>query len=460
MPTPAPDNLGRLWMAALGLLEADLGPSEVDGWLRTAQLVAVEEGTATLAVPSLLHRERIRERHAKKICGALSVDDCAFEIVEIDLDSATIEDEEPPASAATPTRAPASKPSATEEPLLLHPDYTFDEYVVGPCNRFAHAAASGVADSPAGAFNPLFLHGSVGLGKTHLMQAVAHRLRVNDPAVRITYLSCEQFVNHFVSAIQQGSTESFRGRYRDTDVLIVDDIQLLSNKKRTQEEFFNTFNTLHNAHKQIVLSSDAPPEEIPDLQERLVSRFKWGLVAEIETPCFETRVAILNKKAERLGLELPDALARFLAEHVDRNVRELEGILTRLHALARLENRPLTIELAQRALGRSYLAAHQRVVRIDDIAEVVTEHFGVRVSDLKSMSRSQSVVQPRHVSMFLARQHTSLSLEEVGRYFGGRDHSTVLYGVEKMEKRRRVDGDFASLIAELTRRIREGNSRS
>jgi len=431
----------------------------VDGWLRNAQLISLDEDRAVLAVPSALHRERIRDRHLDRVCEALAVAECDFTIVEFDLESAaeaeahTVHEAEPAIELAAPV------PSAVEETLLLHPDYTFDDYVVGPCNRFAHAAAHGVADSPAKAFNPLFLHGSVGLGKTHLMQAIAHRLRANNPQVRIAYLSCEQFINHFVSAIQQGGTEAFRERYRDADVLIVDDIQLLANKARTQEEFFNTFNTLHNAHKQIVLSSDAPPEEIPDLQERLVSRFKWGLVAEIEPPCFETRVAILNKKAERLGLELPEALARFLAEHVDRNVRELEGMLTRLHALARLEGTPLTMELAQRALGSTLQNGRQRVVRMDDILDVVTGHFGVKLHELQSKRRSQSIVLPRQIAMLLARRLTGLSLEEIGGHLGGRDHSTVVYGIERMEQRRRVDGDFASLIAELMRRVKEGGVR-
>ena len=458
MTTTTPDQLGVVWQTTLGLLETELGPAEVDGWLRTAQLVALDADRAVLAVPSLLHRERIRERHAEKICGALSVSGCEYAIVEFDLESAAdAEDAELP---TTPEPLLAQPVAAPVEPLVLHPEHTFDEYVVGPCNRFAHAAAHGVADSPAGAFNPLFLHGSVGLGKTHLMQAIAHRLRANDPSVRIAYLSCEQFINHFVSAIQHGNTASFRERYRDADVLIVDDIQLLANKARTQEEFFHTFNTLHNAHKQIVLSSDAPPGEIPDLQERLVSRFKWGLVAEIEAPCFETRVAILNKKAERLGLELPEALGRFLAEHVDRNVRELEGILTRLHALARLEGQPLSMELAQRALGDSFKAGRQRVVRMDDILDVVVAHFGVKLNELQSKRRSQSIVLPRQIAMLLARRLTKLSLEEIGGHLGGRDHSTVVYGVEQMEKRRRVDGDFASLISELMRRVREGSVRN
>ncbi len=325
--------------------------------------------------------------------------------------------------------------------------------MVGAGNRFAHAAARGVADRPAVAFNPLFLHGSVGLGKTHLMQAVAHHLLDARQGLRIVFLSCEQFVNHFIGALQHGSLESFRQRYRQADVLVVDDIQLLANKARTQEEFFHTFNELHNARKQIVLSSDSPPEEIPALQERLVSRFKWGLVGEIQAPDFETRVAILQHKAEAQGVELPEEVSQFIARNVEDNVRELEGALTRVHALASLSGRPISLPLAREALGAE-IRQRARAVGIDDILAVVTRHFGVKVSDLQSKRRTQSIVFPRQVAMFLARRMTQLSLEEIGGYFGGRDHSTVLYAIERVEKRRQVDGDLGSVLGELNHEVR------
>jgi len=459
-----------VWTSALDVLEAELGPAEVDGWLRGAELLSMDQGLAKISVPTALHFERIRDRHLPSLCQALGVQNCELEVVELDIEHILPpEDLQPISSGAdsppltsnngtSGNPALEAAPGAEVEPLLLNQEYVFDTFVVGPCNRFAHAAAHGVADRPGDAFNPLFLHGSVGLGKTHLMQAIAHRIRRNNPNVRIAFLSCEEFINHFVGSLQQGSISHFRDRYRKVDVLIVDDIQMLSNKQRTQEEFFHTFNALRAAQKQIVLSSDAPPGEIPDLQERLVSRFKWGLVAEIETPCFETRVAILRRKADRIGIELPDDIANFIAEHVDRNVRELEGTLTHLHALSQLNRLPISLPLARQALGSERNAKMQRVIRMDDILAAVIGHFGVRLADLQSKRRTQSIVYPRQVAMFLARSLTDHSLEEIGGHFGGRDHSTVVYAIEKMERRRRVDGDFASLLAELDRKIRNGES--
>lgn len=462
MQHPLPPDPKLTWTSALDVLEAELGPAEVDGWLRGAELLSVDLGLAKISVPTALHFERIRDRHLPSLCQALGVQNCELNVVEVDLEQ-TLPPEDllpasPGADSSPLTQGGGAEPAPEPEPLLLNQEYVFDSYVVGPCNRFAHAASHGVADRPGDAFNPLFLHGSVGLGKTHLMQAIAHRMRRNNPQVRIAFLSCEDFVNHFVGSLQQGSISHFRERYRKVDVLIVDDIQMLSNKQRTQEEFFHTFNALRAAQKQIVLSSDAPPGEIPDLQERLVSRFKWGLVAEIESPCFETRVAILQLKADRIGLELPTPIAHFIAEHVDHNVRELEGTLTHLHALSQLNGLPISLPLARQALGSERHAKMQRIIRMDDILQCVVAHFGVRLAELQSKRRTQSIVYPRQVAMFLARSMTDLSLEEIGGHFGGRDHSTVVYAVEKMERRRRVDGDFASLLADFGRKIRNGES--
>ncbi|HEX9794725.1 MAG TPA: chromosomal replication initiator protein DnaA [Planctomycetota bacterium] len=444
------------WAKALKKLEGAIGVVEVDSWLRDARLTHHEPpAKAHMTVPSRLHEERIRAKFLPHICVALEVQSCDLDVALVEEEFAQ-PDELPIPKARPPAADPASAPAREREPagLVLNPDYVFDAYVVGPCNRFAHAAARGVADRPAVAFNPLFLHGPVGVGKTHLMQAIAHHLLAREADLKIVFLSCETFINHFIQALQQGQPETFRHRYRQADVLVVDDIQLLANKARTQEEFFHTFNTLHNAQKQIVLSSDSPPEEIPALQERLVSRFKWGLVAEIEPPCFETRVAILQAKAARSNLALPDDAAHYLAEHVQNNVRELEGTLTRMQALAALNNRQVDLDLAREVLAPTLRGRVKRPVRMDDILETVTSHFGVKVSDLQSKRRTQSVVLPRQVAMNLARKLTPLSLEEIGGFFGGRDHSTVLYSLEKMEQRRRVDAEFANRLAELEREVR------
>jgi len=453
------------WQRVLSELRGMLGQDEVERWLSDARILALDPDSAVLAVPSRLHLEWIRENYLDKITSILGVSQCNLEH----------HPSEPPALAEEPESAPEPAPAPAEPgleqakeprngaapslsqipapPLVLNTDYRFENFVVGPCNRFAHAAARGVADRPAVAFNPFFLHGSVGLGKTHLLQGIAHQLLGDQPNQEIVFLSCEQFVNHFIGALQRGDLSAFRNRYRNADVLVVDDIHLLANKARTQEEFFHTFNTLHNARKQIVLSSDSPPEEIPQLQERLVSRFKWGLVAEIEPPCFETRVAILQDKADRLGMELPRDVARYIAEHVENNVRELEGSLTKLTAMASLFGRAVDVGLARQVLSATF-SNQNRAIRMDDILDVICRHFAVKIGDLQSKRRTQSIVFPRQIAMFLARQLTPLSLGEIGGHFGGRDHSTVLYAIERMEKRRRVDSEFGVTLSDLERQIR------
>jgi chromosomal replication initiator protein len=335
---------------------------------------------------------------------------------------------------------------AWESDVALNPNYRFDGFVVGPCNRFAHAAAVGVSESPGRAYNPFFLHGSVGLGKTHLLQSLCYALLDQTPDTRILYLSCETFVNHFVGALETGNLNKFRNKYRNVDVLVVDDIHMLANKERTQEEFFHTFNTLYNAGKQIVLSSDSPPKEIPTLQERLVSRFKWGLVTEIEAPCYETRMAILKRKSREKGHELPDGVAKLVAEHIDTNIRELEGAVTRLISYAGLNGQDITPELARKVL-RDVFSSPRGQPSMDDILRVITAHFNIKVTELQSRRRTKAIAYPRQVGMYLARRITRHSLEEIGGFFGGRDHTTVLYAVEQIEKQMQADDRLRSAIA-------------
>lgn len=330
----------------------------------------------------------------------------------------------------------------------LNPKYTFDNFVVGPCNRFAYAAAQGCAESPGSAYNPLFLHGNVGLGKTHLLQSLCFALLENWPDIRILFLSCESFVNHFINALENGDLQRFRNKYRNVDVLVVDDIHLLANKERTQEEFFHTFNTLYNSGRQIILSSDSPPKDIPTLQERLVSRFKWGLVTEIEQPCYETRMAILKRKSRERGHEIPDDVAALLAERIDTNIRELEGAVTKLLTFAELSGQPVTRELVREAISDLFEVRRGQPT-LDDIISVVTRHFGVKLSELQSKKRTNAVAFPRQIAMFLARQVTRHSLEELGGFFGGRDHSTVVYAVDKIKRLSQEDPSCREILDQL-----------
>lgn len=335
-----------------------------------------------------------------------------------------------------------------KDEILLNSDYTFDTFVLGPCNRLPHAAALSIVDSPAMAYNPLFIYGSAGLGKTHLLQATCHALLKKREDIKILYLSCETFVNHFISSIEKGDLENFRYKYRFVDVLLVDDIHFLANKERTQEEFFHTFNTLYNSRKQIILSSDSPPKEIPTLEDRLVSRFKWGLVTQIDPPSYETRVAILHKKAKLRKIDLPDDVAHFIGANIDTNIRELEGALIKVVSLSSLENRKIDLALCREAL-KDIVPKIKKRLSLNDITTAVSNTFGVKVSDLQSKKRAKSVAFPRQICMYLAREKTDFSLEEIGSFLGGRDHTTVIYAIEKIKKTLTKDPDLIDTVEKI-----------
>lgn len=337
-------------------------------------------------------------------------------------------------------------------PTVLDPRHTFENFILGPSNQIAYAAARAVADNPSRSTNPLFIYGSVGLGKTHLLQAICHELLKRHRGYRIVYLSCEVFTNQFVHALQCNRIDAFRERYRKADMLVVDDIHFLAGKERTQDEFFHTFNALHQHGRQIVLSSDAPPSDIPTLEERLISRFKWGLVERLERPETETRMAILRHKAESAQLALPDDVVEYVTSNVKDNVREIEGALASIRTRAELEKRPVDLALARQALEAT-LARERPVVGLDRIVEVIGAHFGVKASDLKSSKRTKSVSFPRQVVMHAARRVTTLSLEEIGDYFGGRDHTTVLYAVQKVDDVLQRNDELRSTVNSLVDRI-------
>ena len=342
---------------------------------------------------------------------------------------------------------------ANSDRLRLNPQCTFENFVTGPCNRMAHAAALAISDLPGRAYNPLFIHAGVGLGKSHLMQAICHKVRAHRPDVSMMYVSCEDFVNQFIASIESGQIEEFRYRFRYLDLLVIDDIHFLADKERTQEEFFHTFNTLYQSQKQVVLSSDSPPHEIPLLEERLVSRFKWGLVVRIDRPSFETRVAIVQKKSKLRGVDLPEDVIQYIATAVDTNNRELEGAVIRVIGYASLCNRPVEMELAKEAL-RDLATAPSRAVAMQEIVDAVLLRYNTRLSDLQSKRRSQSVALPRQICMYLARHMTNRSLQEIGAFFGGRDHTTVLHAERKIRQMVGHDPVFRGIAEAIERDIR------
>ena len=339
-----------------------------------------------------------------------------------------------------------------DQPVPLNPDYVFENFVTGPCNRLGHAASVAVSEQPGKAYNPLFIHGGVGLGKTHLLQAICQQVLERSSDKRILYLSCDSFINQFITAIETGDMNTFRYRYRHVDLLVIDDIHFLAGRDRTQEEFFHTFNTLYQGHKQIILSADCPPSEIPELEERLVSRFNWGLVARIEKPCYETRLAILQKKARLRGLSLPDDVVCYIAGKVENNTRELEGAITKIQGMSMLQEGRIDIELAKAALGESGSPDKKRIT-IQHILDAVTKYYNVKLSDLQSKKRHKSIAFPRQVCMFLARKNTRYSLEEIGGYFGGRDHTTVLHAVRTVDSDAKEDTDVAEQVAYLQNQL-------
>ena len=336
--------------------------------------------------------------------------------------------------------------------LKLHPDYTFDNFVVGPSNRLAHASCVAVSQSPGNTYNPLFLYGNSGLGKTHLLHAVSYEARQKSNKAVIQLLSCEDFVNRFIRAIEEGNLAGFQSQFRTVDALVIDDVQFLREREQSQEEFFHTFNALYNNGKQIILSADSAPSEIPSLKERLISRFNWGLVARIDPPSHDTRVAIVQKKAHLRGLTISDEIAEYIARKVRANIRELEGALTTIYAVATTTGREITLELAQTAL-EGQIESAARHISITDIIEVVTSHFDVRLADLQSKKRSQSVTLPRQICMYLARNLTKHSLEEIGGHLGGRDHTTVMHACSKIGQTEHSDPQMHALLNELTKQI-------
>lgn len=449
-----------IWDDALVLLRKT-HPTICRHWFNTLEPSGLEGGVVTIVAPTTTYRDYLERTCADAFDDALRT--VTSRLVTSRFVAAGHDEDEggEPEPSEVQVRKPVEHPARQSKlvngdgTLPLSPDYTFKHYVVGPDNRMAHAAACAVADNPGKAYNPYFVHGDVGLGKTHLLQAICLRIRSNNPQARIFFTSCEHFMTRFMEDVAAGRMSTFRHQFRDLDVLVIDDIQFLAKRDRTQEEFFHTFNTLYQMDKQIILSSDLPPEQIPDLEERLVSRFKWGLVTQIAKPGFETRLEIVKEKGRMRGLEIPENVAELVATRIETNVRELEGALTSIQLYAAVENKPITLELARLALGEDPNQTFKPVT-IDRIVEHVTEYFGVRLADLQSRKRTRTIAMPRQICMYLAREHTRHSLEEIGGYFGGRDHTTVLHGIRTIGDRQDLEPEIGQALETLEAKLRAG----
>jgi len=430
----------NIWESIQGYLQPKVSPESYDNWLKGTNFISSDGDTLRVSAPDRETRNWLETELAPMVQSGIQA--LGLPIRSVRYEVAPVRGMQNQALAAVEAAEPDSSMNS------LNPKFTFDTFVVGACNQFAHAAAQSVATKPSHSYNPLFLYGGVGMGKTHLMHAIGRELMVRFGSLRILYTSSERFMNEMIVCIRTERMQQFHQRYRDVDVLLVDDIQLIGNKERTQEEFFHTFNELHDHQKQIVISSDQPPKEIPGLLERLRSRFEWGLMADIQPPDLETKMAILDKKAEAEGVKLPDEVRSFMSSKTKGNVRELEGALVKLVAYSSLTGAPITIQMAQQIL-KHLVHVPDRRVTIDSIQKAVAERFQIKPSQLKEKSNTPKIVYPRQVAMYLVKELTSASLPEIGRVFGGKHHTTVIHSINKIEKARLIDPDLNRMLHSL-----------
>ncbi len=436
----------RVWEEILLLIENRMSKQGYDTWFSQSRLHSLDGNRLLIEVPSKFHRDMIKDRYWDTLTDVIK-EVAKRDDMEIDFFV------QPQQAKKSVRQVKEEKKEGREDKLSLYEKkYTFANFVVGPSNQFAHAAAKAVADTPGRAYNPLFIYSGVGLGKTHLINAIGHHIQSKSPRTKTAYLSSEQFTNELINRMSQHRMEEFRQKYRNMDVLLIDDIQFIAGKERTQEEFFHTFNTLYEAQKQIVLTSDRQPKDIPDIEERLRSRFECGLIADIQVPDLETRIAILKKKAEVWAIRLPDDVAEYLATMMKSNIRELEGGLVKLGAVSSLTNTEITQELAKNEL-KHLLESRDRIITNELVQKVVCEAFGVKSSDLKSKRRTRAVVLPRHVAMYLCRTLAGSSLPEIGNFFGGKDHSTVIHACKAIEEKKEKDPELKARVELLIKQL-------
>jgi chromosomal replication initiator protein len=440
--------LDDIWKNSLSRIEERVGNNAIDLWFRPIKLSQLKEQQVTLDIPNKFFKDWIEDNYPdllpETLAGVLGYPvTVRYRIVEkVDPDVRKKD-----------MRLENRRQKLASRGIYLNPKYTFDNFVIGPSNQFAQAAARAVAEAPGRAYNPLFIYGGVGLGKTHLMTAIGNAVIDKSPEMSVIYASAEQFTNEVVASIRHEKMSELKEKYRNVDLLLLDDIHFIANKTQTQEEFFHTFNAIYERQKQIVISSDRPPKEIGAITDRLRSRFTMGLIADIQPPEFETKIAILQKKSDMEKIMIPEEVAHYLAAKVKSNIRELEGCLIRLGAQASLTGRPINIDMAKNIL-QDLIEDDEKPVTTDQIQKVVSEHFGLKISDMKAKKRTKEVALPRQIAMYLSKQLTSLSLSDIGKNFGGKDHATVIYSYKQVEDKRARDEVFNRMIEILSRKIK------
>lgn len=442
-------HTSELWQEILSIIQTKLSKPSFDTWFKATKALTINDHSVVISAPTTFAVEWLESRYTKLVSATV------LEVVGKQVDVRFVIEEAKGHEPVPQQISPPLEISGEEiQSHMLNPKYTFDTFVIGSGNRFAHAASLAVAEAPAKAYNPLFLYGGVGLGKTHLMHAIGHYILEHNPSSRVVYISSEKFTNEFINSIRDNRAESFRNKYRNVDILLIDDIQFLAGKESTQEEFFHTFNALHEERKQIIISSDRPPKEIPTLEERLRSRFEWGLITDIQPPDLETRIAILRKKAKAENLDIPNEAMMYIANQIDTNIRELEGALIRVVAYSSLTNQDVTTHLAAEALKDIIPSSRPRMITIQDIQQKVGEYYNLRLEDFKARKRTKAVAFPRQIAMYLSRELTDFSLPKIGEAFGGRDHTTVIHAHEKITQSLKNDQELFKVVNNITEKIK------
>jgi chromosomal replication initiator protein len=467
--------MADIWAKSLAILRSEVNDQVFSAWFSPISEASLDDNTITLGVPNKFFENWIKEKYISLVSTAVQQAAGRPLAVNFVIMESSASEMVPPSAEPTdkhPAR-PAQKtdkdgtvgwlksvlggsrnlPESRHQEIGLNPNYTFDNFVVGQSNRFAHAASLAICDTLSKVYNPLFLYGSVGLGKTHLLQAISHEILKKHPRAKVLYITSEEFTNQLISAIRTKNTPKFRSMYRNVDVLLIDDIQFIAGKESTQEEFFNTFNALHDAHKQIVLCSDRSPQDINGLEERLISRFAWGLIADIQAPDFETRIAIMEKKSENEAVKVPKEVLYFLAENVKTNIREMEGALIRVVAYSKLTAKDLSVPLAKEVL-KGMISSGEKKITVVLIQKEVSKFFDISIEEMKAKKRTRSVVYPRQMAMYLSRELTDYSLPDIGGFFGGKDHTTVLHAYDKITKELADNEKTQAVVQKLTSLIK------